>query len=138
MYRLLIVDDEKEILDWLTELFQETAEMDLDVYKAASGQAALDILNRTKIDIVLTDIRMPGLSGLQLLERIRGRWPLCRVIFLTGYNEFDYVYSAIKYDGVGYLLKTEEDEVILNTVRQAVNELDGRMQIGRASCWERL
>ena len=71
MYRLLLVDDEKEVTDWLYNLFQETPAMELDVYKALSGYEALDILGRTKIDVVITDIKMPGLSGFQLLEKIR-------------------------------------------------------------------
>lgn len=128
MVRLLLVDDEREILDWLFELFRELPDMDLDVYRALSGAEALDILNRTKIDVVVSDIKMPGMNGMQLLEKIRARWPLCRVVFLTGYNEFDYVYTAIKYEGVRYLLKTEEDEAIVLAVRQAVEELERSAQ----------
>lgn len=128
MNRLLLVDDEKEIVDWLYELFKETPGLELDVYKALSGYEALDILGRTKIDVVISDIRMPGMNGLQLLEMIRGRWPLCRVVFLTGYNEFDYVYAAIKYEGVSYLLKTEEDSAIVGEVRKALGELERSMQ----------
>jgi two-component system response regulator YesN len=128
MTRLLLVDDEKEILDWLYELFQEAPDLELDVYKALSGYEALDILARTKIDIVVSDIKMPGMGGLQLFEQIRSRWPLCRVVFLTGYNEFDYVYAAIKYEGVSYLLKTEEDEVILGEVKKAIADLEKSAQ----------
>ena len=123
MYRLLLVDDEVEIVDWLYELFQEVADLELDVYKALSGHEALDILGRTKIDVVVSDIRMPGINGLQLMEKIRSRWPLCRVIFLTGYTDFDSVYTAIQADGVSYLLKTEEDERIVDAVRRAIDEL---------------
>lgn len=128
MVRLLLVDDEKEILDWLYELFQDVPDLELDVYKALSGFEALDILAKTKIDVVVSDIKMPGMSGLQLLEKIRGRWPMCRVVFLTGYNEFDYVYTAIKYSGVSYLLKTEEDSVIIGEVRKAIADLERTMQ----------
>lgn len=128
MYRLLLVDDEKEIVDWLYELFQETPNLELDVYKALSGFEALDILGRTKIDVVISDIKMPGLNGLQLLERIRNWWPMCRVVFLTGYNEFEYVYTAIKYEGVSYLLKTEEDSEIVKEVRKAISELERNTQ----------
>lgn len=124
MYRLLLVDDEREIVDWLYDLFQDVTDLELDVYKALSGFEALEILDRTKVDVVVSDIKMPGMSGLQLLEKIRSRWPACRVIFLTGYNEFDYVYTAIKCDGVGYLLKTEEDAEIVAQVCRAIAELE--------------
>jgi two-component system, response regulator YesN len=72
MYRLLIVDDEPYIVDWVYELFQQNQELDLDIYKAYSGLEALDLLSRAKVDIVLTDIRMSDMDGLQLLEEISG------------------------------------------------------------------
>lgn len=128
MYRLLIVDDEAIIADGLYEVFQNIKNLDLDVYKAYSGNEALELLERTRIDIVLTDIHMPGIDGLQLLEKIQERWPKCRVIFLTGYNEFDYVYTAIKYTGVSYLLKTEGFGKIIATVEKAVAEIENSMK----------
>jgi two-component system response regulator YesN len=123
MYRLLIVDDEQDIADSLFELFRDFDSFDLDVYKAYSGIEAMEWMRRAKIDIVLTDIRMPGMSGLQLMEEIRAHWPECQIIFLTGYNEFDYVYTAIKNDKVRYLLKMEGHEEIVNAVNNAVLEI---------------
>lgn len=124
MYRLLIVDDEEQIVDWLFELFKLETSLDLDVYKAYSGTEALDWLNRTAIDIVLADINMPGISGIELMKRIKESWPSCRVIFLTGYDDFDYIYTAQKYDGVDYLLKSESDREIIKAVVKAVNEIE--------------
>lgn len=129
MYRLLIVDDEQDIADSIYELFRDYDAFELDVYKAYSGIEAMDWMNRTKIDIVLTDIRMPGMTGLQLMERIRLHWPECRVIFLTGHHEFDYVYSAIKHDGVRYLLKTEGHEEIVKEVENAVVQIRKEKQM---------
>lgn len=129
MYRLLVVDDEAIIADGLYEVFQNIKHLDLDVYKAYSGSEALVMLERTRIDIVLSDIRMPGMDGLQLLEKIHESWPKCRVIFLTGYNEFDYVYTAIKYTGVNYLLKTEGYGKIIGAVEKAVEEIENSMKI---------
>ena len=90
MYRLLIVDDEYQIVDWLYELFRGIPYLDLDICKAYSGSEALEWLNRTKIDIVITDICMPGIDGLELADRIYKNWPFCKLIFLTGYDEFDF------------------------------------------------
>jgi len=129
MYKLLIVDDEEMIVDWLFELFQEVDEIELDVYRAYSGDEAIALLNKIKIDVVLTDIRMPGMDGLELLKRIRQNWPDCRVIFLTGYNEFNYVYTAIQYEGVRYLLKTEDDEAIIDAVKNAVKDIENSLQV---------
>lgn len=124
MYRLLIVDDEAVIADGLYEVFQGLKDMELDVYKAYSGMDALHHLNRTRIDIVLTDIRMPGMDGLQLLEKIHAKWPKCKVIFLTGYNEFEYIYTAIQYEGVSYLLKTEGYGKIISAVVNAIADME--------------
>lgn len=128
MYRLLIVDDEPIIVDGLYELFKDVKHIEFDVYKAYSGFEALEWLDRVKIDIVLSDIRMPEIDGMMLLEKIRSKWPQCKVIFLTGYNEFDYVYKAIQYSGVGYILKTERDEKIVKAVENAVFEIKESMK----------
>lgn len=124
MYTLLIVDDEAIIADGLYEVFQSLKKPELDVYKAYSGDDAMELLGKTRIDIVLTDIRMPGMNGLQLLEQIHSRWPKCKVIFLTGYDEFEYVYTAIQYEGVSYILKTEGYGKVIGAVENAVSEIE--------------
>ena len=124
MYTLLIVDDEPIIADGLFEVFQNLNTLELNVYKAYSGDEAIEILKKTRIDIVLTDIRMPGMSGLQLMEQIHRQWPKCRVIFLTGYNEFDYIYAAIQYKGVNYILKTEGYDKVIAAVENAVEDIE--------------
>ncbi len=124
MYRLLIVDDEAIIADGLCEVLGNIREVELDVYKAYSGQEALNLLNRTRIDIVLTDICMPEITGLQLLETIRSKWPECRVIFLTGHSEFEYVYTAIQNEGVSYILKTEGYNKIIETVINTAGKIE--------------
>lgn len=123
MYRLLIVDDEEIIVNGLHEIFSGLKELDLDVYKAYSGEEAIDWLRRTRIDVVLTDINMPEIDGLQLLEEIKRSWPQCRVIFLTGHSEFEYIYQAIHHPGVNYILKTEEYEKIIGTVEKAIEDI---------------
>ena len=124
MYRLLIVDDEHHIVDWLYELFTEKSGLDLDIAKAYSGNDALNILNDSKVDILLSDIRMPGMSGLELQQKVNEYWPDCKIIFLTGFDEFDYIYQAMKNESVCYLLKTEDDDRILEAVRKAAASID--------------
>lgn len=123
MYRLLIIDDEPYIVNWVYELFQQHQELDLDIYKAYSGSEALELLRKAKIDIVLTDINMPDINGLELFNQIRQSWPLCKVIFLTAHDEFEYAHIANK-GGVTYLLKTESDEEIIKAVEKAMSEID--------------
>ncbi|GIO40362.1 response regulator transcription factor [Paenibacillus apis] len=128
MYRLLVVDDEMIIADGLYEVLSNLPQLELDVYKAYSGDEAVRLFDRTRFDIVLTDIRMPGLSGLELLDKIRERWPSCRVIFLTGHNEFSYIYSAFRYEGVSYLLKTEGYEKVIQMVEQAAMDIETELK----------
>ncbi|WP_167859589.1 response regulator [Paenibacillus cymbidii] len=128
MYRLLIVDDEADIVNSLYMFLQEIKGPELDIYRAYSAREALEWLDRTKMDIVLTDIRMPGMNGIQLLEHIRRNWPLCKVIFVTGYDEFEYAHVALKYGGVKYILKTEGYEEIERAVAGAVAEIENALQ----------
>ncbi|WP_138750808.1 response regulator [Paenibacillus sinopodophylli] len=129
MFRLLIVDDEEYITDGLYEVISGLDEPELDVCKAYSASEALEWLGRTRIDIVLTDIRMPDMDGLELFERIKAHWPRCRTIFLTGYPEFGYVYHAIQSPGVSYLLKTEGYDKLIAKITETVRELDESLRM---------
>jgi len=128
MYRLLIADDEEIIVNGLYDIFSSLENLELDVYKAYSGEEAIQWLGRTRIDIALTDINMPEIDGLQLLDEIKKRWPWCRVIFLTGHSEFNYAYKAIQYSNVRYILKTEGYGKIIKTVERVVQELKDENQ----------
>lgn len=123
MYRLLIVDDEEIITNGLYEVFNRFMPERLDVYKAYSAKEALEWMSRTRIDIVMTDIAMPGMSGLELSEEILKYWPRCRVIFLTGHSEFEYAYRAIQLANVRYLLKTEGYAKVADTVKEVLDEI---------------
>jgi len=124
MYRLLIVDDEPIILEGLVQLFEQLDEPKLDVCQAYSPGEAIELAKRTKIDIVLSDIRMPGKTGLQMIDDIVFYWPDCRIIFLTGYSEFDYIYTAFQKNVESFILKTEEDSVVVTAVKSVVGKLD--------------
>lgn len=131
MYRLLIVDDEEIITDGLYEVFNQLMPETLDICRAYSGKEALNWMSRTRIDIVLSDIRMPGMSGLELSEEIQTYWPRCRIIFLTGYSEFDYAYKAIQMPNVRYLLKTEGYAKVTQTVQDVMQELNHGIQMSK-------
>lgn len=124
MYRLLIVDDEEIITDGLYEVFQRLLSDSLDVCRAYSAKEALGWLSRTRVDIVLTDIRMPGMNGLELSQQIQIYWPRCKIVFLTGFSEFDYAYQAIQLPNARYLLKTEGYDKVTQTVQDVIREID--------------
>ncbi len=131
LYRLLIVDDEDIITDSLYEVFHRLMPEKLDVCKAYSAKEALHWMSRTRIDIVLTDISMPGMNGLELSEEIQAFWPRCKVIFLTGFSEFDYAYKAIQMPKVRYLLKTEGYDKVTATVQEVMQEIEHENQMSQ-------
>ncbi|MDR1560471.1 MAG: helix-turn-helix domain-containing protein [Clostridiales bacterium] len=129
MRKLLIVDDERHVVNWLYELLSLETNLELVLYKAYSAQDALRILAETKIDIVLSDIKMPGMTGLELMEHIYKRWPFCRVIILTGYPNFESIYhSERNYPEAIFLMKTEDDDVIINAVKQQLDKIDSEIR----------
>ncbi|TMV52774.1 response regulator [Paenibacillus mesophilus] len=123
MYRMLIIDNEEIIVEGLVELFSEQPELELEVFGAYSADEAILLLERTKFDIVLTDIHMPGMSGLQLQQVIIRQWPWCKVIFLTGFSRFEYAQSALRNEGIDFVLKTEGDGKIIEAVQKAKAKL---------------
>lgn len=120
---LLIIDDEYDILRWLEELFKFNFEMEIGVYTAQNAVEALELLDSVKFDVVLTDIRMPGMDGITLHEKIRDNWPKCKTIFLTGFRNFDDIYKVVQNKDVRFILKSEEDDVITGVVREVLQEL---------------
>lgn len=129
MGSLLIIDDELDILESLQEIFLYEVSADIDVYTANSAKKAIQLLDKLKFDVVLTDIRMPSMNGLELFKEIKENWPQCRVIFLTGYKEFDYLYEIHDYKDVRYLLKSEDNAVIIRTVMEAFGDIQKMIEL---------
>lgn len=125
-YRILIVDDEPFTVDWIADLLERDvrADVEYDLCRAYSADEALHWFARARIDLLITDIRMPGLSGLDLARSVRQSWPDCKVVILTAFAQFDYAYEAISLGVVGYILKNEEDAQILRRIRGIVDTLD--------------
>ncbi|MFD0677642.1 MULTISPECIES: response regulator transcription factor [unclassified Paenibacillus] len=120
MLQLLLVDDEMNVVEALAgALPWKEAGID-KVHKAYSATEALDILKTNAIDIVITDICMPGMDGLQLIEQIQLNWKKTKCILLTGFAEFEYAQKAIQSQISDYLLKPVSDEEIISRVRHVV------------------
>ncbi len=128
MFKMLIVDDEEYITDSLYYYFMEHEYLNIEIYKCYSAVRAKELINSIRFDLVLSDISMPCMDGLTLLKEIKLLRPLCRVIFFTGYKEFDYVYEAMKYENVQYLLKTESYEDILKVVETTLKEIESQYE----------
>lgn len=135
---MMIVDDEPNILDGLYEFFVKADFKDLEIIKVHSADHAIDWLNTVKIDIVLSDICMPGMDGMALIQEIVDRWPRCKVILLTGHNEFDFAHQAIRNPCVvDYLLKTEGMDKIRAAVELTLEKISSEEDYFYKSQWLR-
>ncbi len=139
MYRLLIVDDEPEIRQGLR------LKMDLDglgialAGEASNGAEALSILEKGDIEIVLTDMNMPLMGGVQFMEVCRERCPNVRVIVITGYEDFQYARAALRFQASEYLLKpVARDELnsVLKNVTAELNRERDKAQLEAKTQWE--
>lgn len=124
MFRILFVDDEHNIVNYISSLFSNDDTYQLDVYKAYSAGEALKQLETTKIDVIVLDIEMPGKSGLALAAEISEKWPDIRIVFLTAYDDFNYIYKSHNFSNSEYILKTETDENIIEKVYKVIESLE--------------
>lgn len=130
MMQILLVDDES----YVTESLKQTipwGQLDIkQVYCASSALEAIDLLEAEAIDIVVTDIRMPEMTGLELIRIISERWPGVKSMLLTGYSDFEYAKQAIRLQAADYILKPVEDEEFMKSVASAVKELRDEQAAG--------
>ncbi|MCU0578267.1 MAG: sigma-54 dependent transcriptional regulator [Desulfobacterota bacterium] len=117
METLLVVDDEKNYLLVLKELLVEEG---YEVLTAQSVQGALEILAETDPDLVLTDMKMPGMSGLELLERVKQKDPQMPVIMMTAFGTVEKAVEAMRKGAYDYITKPFDNEILKKTVATAL------------------
>jgi two-component system response regulator YesN len=123
MIEVLLVDDEAYVVESLQQTIPWKEMGVQHVHIASSVNDALQVLEEQPIDIVVTDIRMPGMSGLEFIERINQKWKHIKCILLTGYADFEYAKKAIQLHAFDYLLKPVDDEEFINTISNAVDAI---------------
>lgn len=105
MLKVLIVDDEPKVRRGLSRMVEKNPDKYRLVGSCSTAGEAIDRLAETITDVIITDIRMPGMSGLELIEYLRNHHPHVQFIILSGYGEFEYAREAIRFQVVTYLLK---------------------------------
>ncbi|MEK4461293.1 response regulator [Paenibacillus sp. FSL R7-0048] len=127
--QMIIVDDEAHWVDnlamtkpWHTLGIEQ-------VHKAYSAREALQIIDTNPIDIVISDIQMPEMTGIELIERIRKRDKKIKCIILSGHSEFDYAKKALQHNAVDYLLKPPTDDEIIGAVKTAIEQLNTEWEL---------
>ncbi|KGE17887.1 response regulator transcription factor [Paenibacillus wynnii] len=123
MIELLLVDDESYVTESLARTIPWEEIGVMEVHQASSATQALVILEQHAIDIVISDISMPGMTGLELIEAVGEKWPHIRSILLTGYSDFHYAKKAIQLQAFDYILKPVSDEEFIKSVSGAIESL---------------
>lgn len=126
--RILIVDDEPKVRGHLREMVVRWDSCD-DVAEAGDGVEALEIMSSFQPDLVITDIRMPRMDGLQLLKEIRRQGYRVGQIILSGYSDFTYTQRAIQQGVHNYLLKPVEEAQLLEALYQAQQDMEHDRQL---------
>ncbi len=122
MLKLMIVDDEQIEREGLQAILLKGCP-GVTIELAKNGAAAIELARTYRPDLVLMDIKMPGISGLEAAERIREEFPQVRFIMVTAYEMFEYARSAIKIGVEDYLLKPSRAGEIVETVTRAMNAI---------------
>ena len=130
--KILLVDDEKDLIEMLSLRLQETGEK---VKSAYSGQECLETLDKNNIDVVILDIRMPGMDGIETLKEIKKRFPLVEVIMLTGHGSTETAVEGMKLGAFDYLLKPADFSDLsqkLEAARKRKDEQEDRIRMAEA------
>ena len=123
MYNALIVDDEKSILENIQKAIP-WEELGIEtVFTAQNGSDALSLLEAYHIDLLISDIRMPGMDGLTLLKHVRAVYPNIRCILLSAYGEFEYARTALTLGIENYLLKPLSVEELIASIQKSLDNL---------------
>ncbi|MBQ5425629.1 MAG: response regulator transcription factor [Pseudobutyrivibrio sp.] len=118
MLKVLLVDDEPFILQGLKLLLDWKAE-GYEIYTATNGKEALDFINYSSVDLVIADIKMPVMTGLELLKELReSKHSDIYFVILSGFAEFNYAQEALRYNCTDYILKPVEKEQLLGILRK--------------------
>jgi two-component system response regulator YesN len=124
MYKLMLVDDEEDVregvfqeIDWQACGFEV-------IEKAENGQEALELMEKQVPDIVVTDIQMPFMNGMQMSELIRERYPMTKIIILTGHDEFEYAQKAVKLHIDEYVLKPFSSQELMHAILKVKDHMD--------------
>lgn len=128
IFQILIVDDEPHVVDAIRGILEQEPEVDLEIHTAFRGQQALKLCQQYPISLLITDIRMPDMSGLELARQVRQLTPDCNVILLTAYSDFTYAYEGIQLHASDYILKTEDKQIIRSRIFKILGTMEQELR----------
>lgn len=124
MYKLIVVDDKRDLTEGIIQM-GKWSEIGFEVAgKAYNGMDAFELIQKVIPDVVITDIRMPMMDGIELTSLIKQHYPQTKVIILSGYDDFTYAQQAVKLGAEEYLLKPARIDMIQEAVLRAKEKLE--------------
>ncbi len=117
--RLIVVDDHQVIRRGVRTMLAEGGDEFALVGEAADGATAIRLAGTLQPDVILMDLRMPGMDGLEAIQQIRQQWPTIAILILTTYNEDELMIRGLQAGACGYLLKDLDLDALLQAIRQA-------------------
>lgn len=120
VHKLLIVDDHQMFIDGIKSILRKQNEFQV-VAEALDGYAAMDILNKQVIDIVISDISMPGMSGIELTKKVKELYPNIKIIIVSMHNDKSIVSEIIMAEAEGYILKNTGKQELLEALNKVAN-----------------
>ncbi|OYP50133.1 hypothetical protein CG709_02705, partial [Lachnotalea glycerini] len=123
MYHMLIADDEPIERMVICKTVKAKFKNQFEIVQAVNGREAIELFKEKKFHIVILDIEMPGITGLEAAEKIRKMDKYCNIIFLTAYDDFSYAKKAITIKALNYLLKPSSEDEIVSVVNEAIKML---------------
>ncbi|OLS40023.1 DNA-binding response regulator [Bacillus sp. MRMR6] len=127
---LLIVDDEPRTRQGLNKILDTWANGNYQIFTAANGEEAIERMKQHKVHILITDIRMPEITGLQLLKIAKEQGIQPVIIVISAYSEFEYAQEALRLGVINYLLKPISKKVLIEAVEAAVQEVEKQERAG--------
>lgn len=117
---IMLVDDETGFVETMSKRLDKR---DFKVLAALSGKEALDILDKNRnLDVIILDVKMPGMDGLETLKEIKNSYPLCEVIMLTGHATVESAIDGMKLGAFDYLMKPCDIDTLVSKVEEAAQK----------------
>ncbi|MBP1995561.1 response regulator [Paenibacillus eucommiae] len=129
MYKIMIVEDEWLVLQGLKMTIPWSEMRCSIIAEAGDGVTALERIQVEQPDILLTDIRMPAMDGIQLAEKVSQQWPQVKIVFLTGFDDFAYAQKAVKLGAVDFVLKPTNPEELIGVIGRITAKLDEERKV---------
>ncbi|SOC36266.1 response regulator transcription factor [Ureibacillus acetophenoni] len=117
--RILLVEDQAIVRNGLKMIIEQDEEFQI-VSEASNGIEALEILEKVHIDLILMDIRMPKMNGIEATKKIKLRFPRIKILILTTFDDDEYAYQTLKDGAMGFILKSSEPEKLLASIRSVL------------------